>query len=46
MRFIFGVIVGVVLTLGSAYLHDTKAVRFGPPGPFVNWDTVLAMVPR
>ncbi|HVV62192.1 MAG TPA: hypothetical protein VHD14_10605 [Pseudolabrys sp.] len=46
MRFILGVIVGAALTLGSAYVHDTGMARFGPPQPFVHWDTVLGMLPR
>ena len=46
MKFILGVFVGAALLLGSAWLHDTGAVRFGPEQAFVNWDTVLAMWPR
>jgi hypothetical protein len=46
VRFILGVFVGAALMLGSAYLHDTKRVRFGPPQPFVNWDTVVGMLGR
>ena len=46
MRFILGVFVGAALMLGSAYLHDTKRVHFGPPQPFVNWDTVVGMIGR
>jgi len=45
MNFLFGMIVGCALMLGSAYLHDTGSVRFGPQGAFVNWDTVLSMIP-
>ena len=34
MRFIFGLIVGVVLTIGGAAIHDNME-----PGPIVNWTT-------
>lgn len=44
MRFIFGVIVGAALMLGSAYLHDTGVVKAGPKQPFVNWATVMGMM--
>jgi hypothetical protein len=37
MKFIFGVIVGAVLMVGSAYLHDTGRLKA------VNWDTVIGM---
>ena len=46
MKFILGVFVGAALMLGSAYLHDTKRVHFGPPQPFVNWDIVVGMLGR
>ena len=46
MRFIFGMIVGAALMLGSAYLHDTGVIKAGPPQAFVNWDIVLGMVGR
>ena len=46
MRFIFGVIVGAALMLGSAYLHDTGRLRVGPAQPFVNWDVVFALAGR
>ena len=32
MRFIFGLIVGVALTIGSAAIHDSME-----PSPVVNW---------
>jgi hypothetical protein len=44
MKFILGIIVGAALMLGSAYLHDTKRVNFGPAQPFVNWDTVIGLL--
>jgi len=44
--FILGMIVGAALMLGSAYLHDTGAVRVGPPQAFVNWDTARGMLAR
>lgn len=37
MRFIFGVIVGVGLTIGSAALHDN--MEPGASSPLVNWNT-------
>jgi hypothetical protein len=46
MRFILGVIVGAVLMLGSAYLHDTGRLQVGPAQPFVNWDTVIGLWSR
>jgi hypothetical protein len=46
MRFILGVVVGAGLMLGSAYLHDTGRMRFGPPQPFVNWDTLIGALAR
>jgi hypothetical protein len=46
MRFIFGMIVGAAVMLGSAYLHDTGRVRVGPAQAFVNWDTVFELVGR
>jgi hypothetical protein len=46
MRFLFGMIVGCALMLGSAYLHDTGVAKFGPSQPFVNWDVALSMLPR
>ena len=46
MRFIFGVVVGAALMLGSAYLHDTGVVKAGPAQPFVNWDIVIGMLPH
>jgi hypothetical protein len=46
MKFVFGVIVGAALMLASAYLHDTRMLRFGPNTPFVNWDTVFALAGR
>jgi len=46
MRFILGVFCGAVLMLGSAYLHDTGMVKAGPVQPFVNWDTLIGMLPH
>lgn len=43
MRFVAGLILGVLLTIGAAYIHDTWV---GAPGPdtqsrrLVNWDVV------
>lgn len=49
MKFIYGVVIGAVLLLGSAYLHDTGligAVDGKAPPPFVNWDTLIGMLGR
>lgn len=49
MRFLFGIVVGVALTIGVAYVHDlgyTQPATTPAPGetvaakPFVNWDSV------
>jgi hypothetical protein len=37
MRFILGIVVGVVLTVGVAYVGDTM---LGSGKPLVNWDVV------
>jgi len=46
MRFVLGFVTGVVLIVGVSYLHDTRMVKMGPPDPFVNWATVMAILPR
>ena len=46
MRFILGIFVGAGLMLGSAFLHDTGQVKFGPAKPFVNWDVVIGLLPK
>ncbi len=46
MKFILGVIVGAVLMVGSAYVHDTGMVKIGPQQAFVNWDTVVGAFGR
>ena len=57
MRFIFGIIIGVALTLGAFYVHDSRVAAAAestpglePPaaiadGEIVNWD-VLGRVTR
>ena len=44
MRFIFGVIIGIVLTFGAAYVADTMRSAPGPDHKearhMVNWDVV------
>jgi hypothetical protein len=46
MRFLFGLILGAVLTVGAAYLYDPHhaAAAVGPSAsaqrPLVNWDVV------
>jgi hypothetical protein len=46
MRFIFGLIVGIVLTVGCAYVTDTMHSAPGPDqkeaARMVNWDVVNA----
>jgi hypothetical protein len=46
MRFLAGIMVGMVLTAGSAWLFDTTRRSEGPGGaaerPMVNWDVVQA----
>ena len=50
MRFVQGVIVGALLMLGSAYLHDTGMLQPSggdkAPPAFVNWDTLLGTIGR
>ncbi|MEJ0092858.1 MAG: hypothetical protein WDN46_05365 [Methylocella sp.] len=44
MRFLFGIIVGVLLTVGVAYVFDSTRKSEGPDGSaeqkMVNWDVV------
>ncbi|HYC16754.1 MAG TPA: hypothetical protein VEC94_06090 [Pseudolabrys sp.] len=45
MRVIFGILLGVILTVGGAYLYDshyaaTSANATSPDRPMVNWDVV------
>ena len=44
MRMFFGIILGVVLTIGAAYVFDTIRNTSGAEGtaerPVVNWDVV------
>jgi hypothetical protein len=47
MRFLLGVIVGIILTIGGAYLYDRTAADASPASataarPMVNWDVVDA----
>ena len=42
MRFLFGIIIGVGLTIGGAYLVDSRRAESGVGGPLVNWDRVDA----
>jgi hypothetical protein len=42
-RMLVGVILGVLLTIALAYVHDTQFVTADASGiarPFVNWDVV------
>ena len=44
MRMFFGIIVGIILTVGAAYVSDSIRNTSGPEGsfdrPMVNWDVV------
>lgn len=44
MRFLSGIIVGILLTIGSAYLFDSSRGGEGPTGRMVNWDVVQAQL--
>jgi len=41
MRFIFGLIVGVALTIGGAYIHDS--MDSGAAKPLVVWSNVVEL---
>ena len=44
MRFISGIVIGVALTIGTAYVHDMlyapASLDSAVARPMVNWDTV------
>ncbi|HEY1365102.1 MAG TPA: hypothetical protein VGF60_22855 [Xanthobacteraceae bacterium] len=40
MRFIFGLIVGCLLTVGGAYVADSTSSSAAGAKPMVNWDVV------
>jgi hypothetical protein len=44
MRMFFGIILGIILTVGAAYVSDSIRNTSGPEGstdrPVVNWDVV------
>lgn len=45
MRFLFGLVLGVLITIGAAYVHDSMAAKsMSGPDPtgdrMVNWDVV------
>ncbi len=45
MRFLFGVIIGVLITVGYAWVHDSSATtdmtgQVGENARMVNWDVV------
>jgi hypothetical protein len=47
MRFIFGVIVGIAITVGAAYIHDQNVPPISLTDPtarrVVNWNVVSAI---
>jgi hypothetical protein len=45
MRFIFGMIIGSLLTVGGAYVVDTESPAAGAK-PMVNWDVVATNLDR
>ena len=51
MRFLLGLIVGIAITVGGAYLHDINVPADPTPAPsavasnqIVNWSTLQAFV--
>lgn len=40
MRLIFGIILGIALTVGGAYVVDSMATPSAGAKPMVNWDVV------
>lgn len=40
MRFFFGLIIGILLTVGGAYVADSMSSRAVDSKPMVNWDVV------
>jgi hypothetical protein len=40
MRFIFGLVVGALLTVGGAYVVDSMSSPAAGARPMVNWDVV------
>jgi len=40
MHFIFGLIIGCLLTVGTAYVADTMSSSTAGAKPMVNWDVV------
>jgi hypothetical protein len=41
MRFILGLIVGILLTIGGAFIHDS--LDAGAAAPLVNWTNVSTL---
>jgi hypothetical protein len=48
IRFVQGIVVGALLMLGSAYLHDIGVLPSADkaPPPLVNWDTLTGLLGR
>lgn len=42
MRLLFGIILGILITVGGAYIHDASRAPSGASAerPMVNWDVV------
>ena len=42
MRTFFGIILGILITIGGAYIHDIGKEPASTSGKMVNWDVVSA----
>ena len=42
MRMFFGIILGVLITIGGAYIHDLNTGPTSTTAKMVNWDVVSA----
>ena len=40
MRVLIGIILGVIITIGGAYLYDSRTAVSSLQRPMVNWDVV------
>lgn len=50
MRFVLGIVIGALLVVGAAYVHDTNMTRPAAgataPQPIVNWETLINLFGR